>query len=60
MWQICKVADGVGIVGSGERASVIGALLIGLDSSGGVIIVVDTSRFKRVENGECAGVIGDL
>ena len=55
-----KVADGVGIVYSGERAGVIGTLLTGLGSSSGVIIVTDTSRFERVENGKRAGVIGAL
>jgi hypothetical protein len=34
--------------------------LTGLNSSGGVIIVTDTSRFKRVEDRKCAGVIGIL
>jgi len=47
-------------VEEGERAGVIGALLTGLDSSGGVIIVVDASKFKRVEDRERAGVIGAL
>jgi len=47
-------------VEEGERAGVIGALLIGLNSSGGVIIVVDASRFKRVEDRERASVIGAL
>ena len=59
-WQICKVADGVRIVCSGERAGVVGALLTGLNSSGGVIIVTDASRFERVEDRKRAGVIGTL
>ena len=59
-WQICKVADGVRIVGSGERAGVVGALLTGLDSSGRVIIVADAGRFERVKDGKRAGVVGAL
>ena len=58
--QIYKVADGVRIVYSGERTGVINMLLTGLNSSGGVIIVADASRFERVENGERAGVIKDI
>ena len=34
-------------------------VLAGLDSSGGVIIVVDAGRFERAENGEHVGVVGD-
>ena len=45
---------------SGERAGVVGTLLTGLNSSGGVIIVADASRFKRVEDGKHAGVVGAL
>ena len=60
-WQICKEgADGVRIIGNRERANIIDALLTGLNSSDEVIIVVDASRFKRAENGERAGVIGDI
>ena len=59
-WQICKVADGVRIICSGERAGVVGTLLTGLDSSGGVIIVADTGRFERVEDRKHAGIIGAL
>ena len=43
-----------------RRAGVVGALLTGLDSSGGVIIVADANRFKRVEDRKRAGVIGAL
>ena len=35
-------------------------LLTGLNSSSKVIIVVDTSRFKRVEDRKHTGVIGVL
>ena len=45
---------------SGERAGVIDALLTGLDSSGGVIIVADASKFKKIEDGKHATVIGAL
>ena len=34
--------------------------MTGLDSSGGVIIVADASRFERVEDRKRAGVIGAL
>ena len=59
-WQICKIADGVRIIGSREYASVISALLTGLNSSGGVIIVTNASRFERVEDRKRAGVVGAL
>ena len=59
-WQICKVADGVRIVYSREHAGVIGVLLTGLNSFGGVIIVTDASRFERVEDRKCTGVISVL
>jgi hypothetical protein len=42
------------------RAGVVGALLTGLNSSSGVIIVVNASRFKRVEGREHAGIIHAL
>ena len=45
---------------SGERAGVVGALLTGLNSSGGVIIVADAGRFKGVEDRKHAGVVGVL
>ena len=35
-------------------------LLTGLNSSGKVIIVTDTSKFERVKDGKRAGVIGIL
>ena len=35
-------------------------LLTGLNSSSGVIIVTDTSRFKRVEDRKYADIIGTL
>ena len=60
MWQIYKVADGVGIVGSGEHTSVIGVLLTGFNFSSKVIIVVNASRFKRVEDRKRASVIDVL
>jgi hypothetical protein len=34
--------------------------LTGLNSSGGVIIVADASRFERVEDRKRAGVVGAL
>ena len=34
--------------------------MTGLDFSGRVIIVADTNRFERVEDGKCAGIIGAL
>ena len=34
--------------------------MTGLDSSGGVIIVADASRFKRVEDRKYASIIGAL
>ena len=59
-WQICKVADGVRIVYSGEHTGVINTLLIGLNSSNRVIIVADANRFERVEDRKRASVIGAL
>jgi len=47
-------------VEEGEHAGVIGALLTGLNSSGGVIIIIDASRFERAENRERVSVIGAL
>ena len=34
--------------------------LAGLNSSSGVIIIVDTSKFKGVKNRKCVGVISTL
>ena len=59
-WQIYKVADGVRIIGSGERAGVIGILLTGLNSSGRVIIVTNASKFKKVKDRKRASIIGML
>ena len=58
--QIYKVVDGVRIVYSRKHASVVGVLLTGLNSSSGVIIVADTSRFERVEDRKYTSIIDAL